>query len=319
MPFVLGIDEAGYGPMLGPLLVGATLWRVEPRKADGDLWRELKGCMTRKPRKSEWRLHVDDSKAVFDRARGAASLERSVLGCAAVAGLTFDNLSALLRAVADDWAAAHPIPWYQDLSTPLPLDPARACSPTITRKLSEVMESAGVRLCHMAARVVTEERFNHRVEATHSKGAIVVEQVLRLIEQAAEQTAAQDLHIHVDRLGGRTDYRGLLQTAFPNRALTELEVGPRVSRYRLSSQSNDWIIDFSVDADKKHLPVALASMLAKYIRELLMDRFNAYWQRFMPTLIPTAGYYNDAQRFLADIEQVIDRSGVPRGQFIRTR
>jgi ribonuclease HII len=92
-----------------------------------------------------------------------------------------------------------------------------------------------------------------------------------------------------------------------------------VSRYRLASAVNDWFIEFSVDADRRHFPVALASMLAKYLREVLMGRFNAYWRAWLPDLRPTAGYYADAQRFLADVAPVVGRTGIPRTRFVRSR
>ena len=50
------------------------------------------------------------------------------------------------------------------------------------------------------------------------------------------------------------------------------------------------------------LPVAAASMLSKYLREMLMRRFNAFWKIHVPDLTPTAGYYNDGLRFLRDIQ-----------------
>lgn len=57
----------------------------------------------------------------------------------------------------------------------------------------------------------------------------------------------------------------------------------------------------------EHLPVALASMIAKYVRELAMHRFNRYWSKRMPELKPTAGYTLDARRWLADAAQVITK------------
>ena len=75
----------------------------------------------------------------------------------------------------------------------------------------------------------------------------------------------------------------------------------------------------SVDADEHHLPVALASMLAKYLREVSMACFNAYWQRRLPSLRPTAGYYTDARRFLSEIEPVVAQGGLPRERFVRSR
>jgi hypothetical protein len=65
--------------------------------------------------------------------------------------------------------------------------------------------------------------------------------------------------------------------------------------------------------------VALASMTAKYVRELLMDRFNRFWQHHAPDLKPTAGYVQDGRRFLAEIDPLIQSLGIDRRQLIRQR
>ena len=36
-----------------------------------------------------------------------------------------------------------------------------------------------------------------------------------------------------------------------------------------------------------------------------MRRFNAFWRQYLPEVQPTAGYYNDGQRFLADIDALL--------------
>ena len=50
-----------------------------------------------------------------------------------------------------------------------------------------------------------------------------------------------------------------------------------------------------------------------------MGRFNAYWQRLLPELKPTAGYYNDGLRFLQDIEPKRRELGIADEQLIRSR
>ena len=42
-------------------------------------------------------------------------------------------------------------------------------------------------------------------------------------------------------------------------------------------------------------------MTAKYLRELSMRAFNAYWASHVPNLKPTAGYPVDARRFKREI------------------
>src|SRR6185436_16287727 len=61
---------------------------------------------------------------------------------------------------------------------------------------------------------------------------------------------------------------------------------------------------------EQHLPTALASMTAKYLRELAMRPFNAFWQRHVPDLRPTAGYSGDAQRFFGEIQAAKERLAI---------
>jgi hypothetical protein len=53
--------------------------------------------------------------------------------------------------------------------------------------------------------------------------------------------------------------------------------------------------------------VALASMTAKYVRELAMHAFNAFWSSRLPGLRPTAGYPTDALRWRHDAAAAIQQ------------
>jgi hypothetical protein len=56
-------------------------------------------------------------------------------------------------------------------------------------------------------------------------------------------------------------------------------------------------------------------MAAKFVRELAMIRFNAYWGDRIPELKPTAGYVQDARRWLSDTHDHV--SDEQRTQMIR--
>src|SRR5436190_2011065 len=75
MPWHIGIDEAGYGPNLGPFVMTLVACRCE----EADLWTRLKSGVRRFDEPADHRLIVADSKQVYAPARGWAELERTVL------------------------------------------------------------------------------------------------------------------------------------------------------------------------------------------------------------------------------------------------
>jgi hypothetical protein len=60
-------------------------------------------------------------------------------------------------------------------------------------------------------------------------------------------------------------------------------------------------------------------MVSKYVRELFLRRFNRYWQAQQPGLRPTAGYVQDARRFLRDTRDTRRRLGTRDEVLIRMR
>jgi hypothetical protein len=70
---------------------------------------------------------------------------------------------------------------------------------------------------------------------------------------------------------------------------------------------------------ERFLPSALASMAAKYVRELAMCAWNDYWQRQIPGLRPTAGYPVDARRFADEIRVTQQNLGIADNLIWRTR
>ena len=91
------------------------------------------------------------------------------------------------------------------------------------------------------------------------------------------------------------------------------------SEYRLLRDGHVVKIVFREKAEADCMSVAVASMLSKYLREAMMRRFNAYWQREQPGVQPTAGYYGDGSRFLSDIEVRRKELGIGDEELVRVR
>jgi hypothetical protein len=91
-----------------------------------------------------------------------------------------------------------------------------------------------------------------------------------------------------------------LQSHFPDDWIETLHESRAVSRYGWGPPEKRVTVKFRARGEAE-LPTALASMTAKYHRELAMRAFNEFWVKQVPGLRPTAGYPADAKRFKAAI------------------
>src|SRR4029077_3070092 len=85
MAYLIGTDEAGYGPNYGPLCVGATVWEIDDDLDPALLYRRLRkvvgNCVERAAKK---RIVWADSKVVYQGGAGIDHLERGVLAALAL-------------------------------------------------------------------------------------------------------------------------------------------------------------------------------------------------------------------------------------------
>jgi len=77
-------------------------------------------------------------------------------------------------------------------------------------------------------------------------------------------------------------------------------------------------VRFEIDADARHLPVAFASMIGKYVRELWMERQNRFYRGHDASLESVSGYHDPTtQRFVAGSLALRDRLGIDLACFER--
>jgi hypothetical protein len=127
----------------------------------------------------------------------------------------------------------------------------------------------------------------------------------------------EPIHVRIDKHGGRNHYAALLQDAIGDGMVISLEESPELSRYRVLGLRREMAVTFQPRADAEHFCVALASMVSKYIRELLMMDFNDFWTRTIPGLKPTAGYPGDSSRFYEAIRPAVLKLQIPQNALWR--
>jgi ribonuclease HII len=315
-----GIDEAGYGPMFGPLCVATTVFVLDDHDPTGgqpDLWRLLRAAVCRKPSDRKRRIAVNDSKKLKGPNDGPSHplrhLERAVLAFDPHHPTPPDDDQALFTPL-DALVPDHQ--WFAG-KTPLPL----AHTPDQLRisraRVQRAMQAAAIRCEAMSCRVIGAEELNRSIAAHGTKADVNFDAAVRLINAIWSQWPDSHPRIIIDRHGGRTRYGEGFERAMPGTTAEVVAETASMSRYILSRAGSKVTVSFATEADGRFLPVALASMLAKYVRELLMLRLNCFFRARMPQLKPTAGYFTDGRRYLTEIKPLMKRLNVTQSQLVR--
>jgi hypothetical protein len=319
MTWIVGVDEAGYGPNLGPFVMTSVACRVDDARADGCLWQALRPAVRRAADDDDGRLAVDDSKAVYNATSGLAALERGVLAAlwrgertpfgTFLATFCAETVVAELRGEA----------WYAGGGGLPGHAPAEEIAAGAWR-FDEACTAAGVGGWKACSVVVCTPRFNALLDAAGSKGAVLAHALGELL-RASQSLAPDDeaLTFHVDKHGGRNRYTAQIQDALAADFVQPLREGMAASVYRVHGLGREVRLTFRPRADSAHFCVALASMVSKYVRERLMEDFNRFWLERTPGLKPTAGYPGDAKRFYDAIRPTAERLGIAEAALWRRK
>jgi ribonuclease HII len=311
MVWIIGIDEAGYGPNLGPFVMTSVACRVPDHCHDADLWQLLRPAVRRGADADDGQLLIDDSKIVYT-ARGLAGLERGVL--AALWRNGTEHVASLASLV--EWACPEDRnelgseAWYRGVQAlPVHLDPVEL-GPGAAR-FDEVCAEAEIDRWHVRSVVVCPRRFNALLDEGGKKGVVLAHALTSLLRcQRAKLMGGDALLFLIDKHGGRNSYAAMIQHALPDGVVFTGQEGMARSVYRVHGLGREVRLTFQPRADAEHFCVALASMTSKYLREVLMLEFNRFWREHVPDLQPTAGYPGDAARFFQAIRETIEKLGL---------
>lgn len=304
-----GIDEAGYGPRLGPLVVGCAVFRVSnaPSGSDADLWHALSPTVVRSKGKDDLsKIPIDDSKRLKlanTSPTPLKHLERGVLPALRLLDRSPDTEVELLEALG--------VQAQSDENEPMPASTALDAVQVgiLTNALNRAMHAAGVELLGLTCVSLDADQFNQALREHGPKSAVSFHAVGRFIHGIWRRWADEPTHVAIDRQGGRKHYGGQLAGAIPGVVVTTKHEQDSSSAYEIAQAGggSDKRMDvrFEVSGDDRHLPIALASMAAKLVRERLMMRFNAHWMARAPQIKPTAGYGTDARRWIEEIKPLV--------------
>jgi ribonuclease HII len=315
MNWLAGVDEAGLGPILGPLVVAG----IAMTGPDGeDPWRLLKAHVSRR-RHEKRKVRVADSKKVNMGPHGVQRLEETALVFwAARCGAVPTTVLHWLELLGADLTALQRCPWYAGLALPLPRFADAGWVTLQAELLARAMRKTGVEVRDIAVRPVDVEEWNGLIADTDNKSRAHFHAYAEVLGRLLAALPGRS-HLVADRCGGRVHYGQDLRRLRPDARVEVVQEEPAMSVYRLHQAGEVVTVTFAEKGEDRAFPTALASCYAKYLRELMVEVMNNWFCERVPGLKRTAGYYVDGHRFLADLEPHLAQLAVPRERLVRVR
>jgi hypothetical protein len=208
-------------------------------------------------------------------------------------------------------------PWLRELDLPLPLATSTGQVELDAWNLQRAAQKARLRILDLPLVALHPPAFNASIRRLGNKALTHYEAITLALGRFLPLAP---IRICVDRTGGRLRHSLQLARAFPGTGVTRLREDPECQAYRLRPQAGGNLeVAFLEKGDQTHFGIALASCLAKYVREVFMACLNRWFAERLPELRPTRGYYVDGHRFLRDVQKVVQAAGLPREVFVRAR
>jgi ribonuclease HII len=312
--FRIGADENGLGPRLGPMVVTAIMARVTP-EGERRVGRRPRGALAER---------LGDSKALIahgDVALGEAwarALCRRGAGREPFADGPGATPDALIHALAaDDRAALRaPCPGHVEAqcwsAEGERFSAAEALVDTVAGDLDR-LDAQGVAIVAVRSVILCARRMNEGLDAGRSRFVLDLHAMERLVLEL-RALAGEQVTAVCGKVGGFGKY-GDAFGPLGGRLHGILEEGRARSAYHFAGLGE---IAFVRDADATDLCVAMASMVGKYVREVLMARVARFYRAHQPDLPDASGYYDPVTTTFVEATRLIRvRSKIPDGCFER--
>jgi hypothetical protein len=156
----------------------------------------------------------------------------------------------------------------------------------VSRDLTR-LAAKGVHILGAEVAIVCAERLNDAASRGLSRFAVDLHAMERLA-LSARNKVDHEVEVTCGKVGGYDRYAGAFGP-LAGRLHTPVCEGRARSEYRILGLGH---IAFVRDADAGHLLVCMASLIGKWVREVLMARVTRYHRGFDPSLPEASGYHD---------------------------
>lgn len=269
---VLGIDENGFGPVLGPLIVTGILMYFEGDPFD--------------MRVDFFPMSFKDSKKIFRRSISSYSIgEILAHQLLQIRGLKPKSFYELLSDFGFDSNLEEERVLYPDFKLPLWAREIREYD------LNSEMERRGMRVIDFKVDIVTPKKFNEELKEFESKFKLDFHHFVRIMHHFEGKFEVGLL----GKIGGTTRYSNLFEEERFKYEIIKEKRG--ISSYRVELKESKISLHFIMNGDELYIPIILASVLGKYVRELFMYSLNLLVGKKDP--VPWAsGYRHDGKTWV---------------------
>ena len=294
---LVGIDENGLGPRLGPLLVTAISARCSESGAKA----------ARRPATKAMGARLGDSKDLVSH--GDIALGE------AWARATHTRASASIAKSPDDLLHALCIDSSAELRARCPKDHEAQCWRadeffSADQKMLdavagdlEKLAARGIEITRVEISIVCTERLNDAVDRKLSRFHVDLHAMERLV-LSARAAANENVVAICGKVGGLNRY-GDQFGPLSGRLHAVVEEGRARSEYQFPDVGR---IAFVRDADGSHLLVGMASLVGKWAREVLMSRIVRHYQEGDPTLPHASGYHDPVTARFIDATKLVRKT-----------
>jgi ribonuclease HII len=283
----IGADENGLGPRLGPMVVTAVLARAEPG-AEGIIGKKPRGGLAQRLGDSKGLVSHGDialgeawARALVER--GAGKQERGASIADLVRAVSLDEPEALQAPCPSH---VHGQCWSTEGEGFVEAEEMGDRLKLVRRDLGRLADR-GLEVVAVRSVVVCTKRLNEAVARGQSRFVVDLHAMERLI-LALREIAGEALVAECGKVGGFGQY-GKVFGPLGGRLHAVLEEGRARSAYHFPGIGE---IAFVRDSDASNILVGMASLVGKYLREVLMSRIVRHYRRHDADLPTVSGYHD---------------------------